>query len=268
MSIDGRIELKVNSKLQLIIIGFFLNDFSSTQKPIISQTNLTLCSADYFQTCWCFPNSSRIQRCNYLLKYIESFSNSSRLCVYHTVRHSIDCFQTDAIGSENVSVSIFYVYASWILFLVGLVGNGISILILISSTLHRSNIYRNFIILCCFNIVYLFFVLIRHSNSYDQDLRTVSTRWCHVHAFLVAFSGHLCSWQLVSTSIQRVYALFTLQSRRTTSWASSILFFFLLHQKSHFNHRTEKLRIISLPMDFINRRRFILHPFSTEILSS
>jgi len=61
-------------------------------------------------------------------------------------------------------------------------------------------------------------MLIRDENIYKQDLRNFSMDFCRLHVFLAAFIGHLCSWQLVSTSIQRVYALLSLQSHRTTSW--------------------------------------------------
>jgi hypothetical protein len=64
-------------------------------------------------------------------------------------------------------------------------------------------------------------ILIRHKNNYEQDLRDISVEFCRLHTFIVAFIGHLCSWQLVSTSIQRVYALLSLQSHRTTSWVCS-----------------------------------------------
>ena len=70
------------------------------------------------------------------------------------------------------------------------------------------------------NIFYLSAILIRHRNSYNQDLRDLSPNICRLHTFIIAFTGHLCSWQLVSTSIQRVHALLSLQAHQQTSWVS------------------------------------------------
>jgi hypothetical protein len=102
-----------------------------------------------------------------------------------------------------------------------MLGNGISILILLGTKLHHLSVYRNLTILCLLNIFYLILMLIRDENIYKQDLRNLSMNFCRLHVFLAAFIGHLCSWQLVSTSIQRVYALLSLQSHRTTSWVCS-----------------------------------------------
>jgi len=99
-----------------------------------------------------------------------------------------------------------------------MIGNGISIVILLSTKLRHLSVYRNLTILCLLNIFYLTLMLIRDENIYKQDLRNFSMDFCRLHVFLAAFIGHLCSWQLVSTSIQRVYALLSLQSHRTTSW--------------------------------------------------
>ncbi|CAF5113630.1 unnamed protein product, partial [Rotaria sp. Silwood1] len=78
--------------------------------------------------------------------------------------------------------------------------------------------YPHLPILHTFNILYLLTISIRHLNTYHQDLRNISSNMCRLHTFIVAFTGHLCSWQLVSTSIQRVYALLSLYSHRTKSW--------------------------------------------------
>jgi hypothetical protein len=104
------------------------------------------------------------------------------------------------------------------MFIIGLLGNGISIIILLSTKLRGLNVYRNLTILCFLNILYLITILIRHENFYQQDLRDISNDFCRLHTFIVAFIGHLCSWQLVSMSIQRVCALLSLQSHRVTSW--------------------------------------------------
>jgi hypothetical protein len=95
-------------------------------------------------------------------------------------------------------------------------------IVLCDKKLRRLSIYRNLTILCALNILYLFAILIRHTNIYNQDLRKVSPQACRLHTFIVAFTGHLCSWQLVSTSIQRVYALLSLESHRNTSWVCII----------------------------------------------
>ncbi|CAF4306550.1 unnamed protein product, partial [Adineta steineri] len=63
-----------------------------------------------------------------------------------------------------------------------------------------------------------------HINKYNQDLRNISPNVCRWHKFIVTFTGHLCTWQLVSTSIQRVHALLSLQLHRTTSWVCNQCF--------------------------------------------
>jgi hypothetical protein len=91
-------------------------------------------------------------------------------------------------------------------------------MILLHKSLRRLSVYRNLAILCALNILYLLAVLIRYINNYNQDLRNISPNFCRLHTFTVAFTGHLCSWQLVSTSIQRVHALLSLKLYRATSW--------------------------------------------------
>jgi len=155
------------------------------------------------------------------LKHAISFSNSSYFCVYHEIRKTIECFNSSYIFPKS-SVSNVYIYLTISLFIIGLIGNGVSIIILLSTKLRRFSVYRNLAILCFLNILYLASILIRYkTNNYQQDLRDISTEFCRLHAFTVAFLGHLCSWQLVSTSIQRVHALLSLQSHRTTSWVCS-----------------------------------------------
>jgi hypothetical protein len=162
--------------------------------------------------------------CPYLLHYAASVSNSSYFCVHHMIRKAIECFKSSYIFPKSYVTNV-YVYLTIILFIIGLFGNGISIIILLSTKLRRLNVYRNLTILCFLNILYLALILIRHRNNYQQDLRDVSVEFCRLHVFAVAFIGHLCSWQLVSTSIQRVHGLLSLQLNRTTSWVCLRRFF-------------------------------------------
>ncbi|CAF2908711.1 unnamed protein product [Rotaria sp. Silwood2] len=187
------------------------------EKLIISQNNLTLCRANYFETCWCQVNSSELVKCSYLLRHATSFSNSSYFCVYHTIRKVIECFNSTSIVPQS-SVSNVYIYLTLLLCIIGFIGNGISIIVLLCSKLSRFNVFKNLTIFCFLNILYLISILIRHMNIYQQDLRDTSTELCRLHRFIVTFIGHLCSWQLVSTSIQRLHALLSLKSNRTTSW--------------------------------------------------
>ena len=141
------------------------------------------------------------------------------------IRKSIECFNSSYIFPKSYVTNV-YVYLTLVLFIIGLFGNGISMIILISTNLRRLNIYRNLTILCFLNILYLALILIRHKNKYQQDIRDISTDFCRFHMFAVAFIGHLCSWQLVSTSVQRVHGLLSLQSHRTTSWVCLRVKFF------------------------------------------
>ncbi|CAF0882306.1 unnamed protein product [Adineta steineri] len=191
--------------------------YNITEKSIISQTNLTLYRADYFQTCWRYLNSSESISCSYLLNHAVSYSNSSYFCVYHTIRQTIECYNSSYIFPKSI-VSNIYLYLTILIFIIGLIGNGISIIVLLSTKLRYLSVYKNLSILCFLNILYLISILIRYKNNYQQDLRDISIDFCRLHTFTVAFIGHLCSWQLVSTSIQRVYALLSLQSHQTTSW--------------------------------------------------
>ncbi len=188
------------------------------QRSIQSRDNLTLCKADYFETCWCKLNTTESITCPYLLRHVIPSSNSSYFCVYHTIRKTIDCFNSSFIFPKMTSVSTIYVYLTIFLFIIGLIGNGLSIIILLNKTLRRLSVYRNLIILCILNIFYLLAVLIRYRNRSNQDIRNISPNICRLHAFIVAFTGHLCSWQLVSMSIQRIHALLSLKSHRKTSW--------------------------------------------------
>ncbi|CAF0774063.1 unnamed protein product [Rotaria sp. Silwood1] len=183
----------------------------------MSQDNLTLCRANYFETCWCQLNSSEPIKCSYLLRHETSFSNSSYFCVYHTIRKAIECFNSSHIFPKS-STSNVYIYLTLLLCIIGFIGNGISIIILLCSKLSRFNVFKNLSIFCFLNILYLISILIRHVNIYQQDLRDTSTELCRLHRFTVTFIGHLCSWQLVSTSIQRLHALLSLKSHRTKSW--------------------------------------------------
>jgi hypothetical protein len=118
-------------------------------------------------------------------------------------------------------VSNLYLYVTIIISIIGILGNGFAIVVLFDKTLRRLSVYRNLIIYCALNILYLLAISSRHINSYNQDLRDISPSICRWHSFVVAFTGHLCSWQLVSTSIQRLHALLSLQLNRTASWVSS-----------------------------------------------
>jgi len=195
---------------------------TSTSEPsslgIASKTNLTLCYADYFETCWCNSIDSKLKTCFYLLRHVSIHSNSSYFCVYHLIKNATECYKSSAIFSSHQTLSTFYTYCSLILFIFGLTGNGISIVILLNTKLQRLCIYRNLTILCFLNIFYLISIFIRHKNAFNEDIREISIKFCRLHTFFVAFLGHLCSWQLISTSIQRVHALLSLQSHRTTSW--------------------------------------------------
>lgn len=183
----------------------------------MSQNNLTACQIDYFKTCWCRLNSLKPTQCSYLLRYVDSYSNASYFCTYHTIRKTMDCFDKSYIFPK-ASVSNMYIYFMILIFIVGLLGNGLSIITLIFSKLQRLNVYKNLAILCFLNILYLLTILIRYKNIYHQDLRNVSTIHCRIHSFIVAFIGHLCSWQLVSTCIQRLHALLSLKLHRAASW--------------------------------------------------
>ena len=188
------------------------------QEFIHSQDNLTLCSANYFETCWCPWHSSEPTTCPYLLNHVKSLSNSTYFCVYHTIRKGIECFRSSLIFPATDSVSSKYISFTIVLFLIGLIGNGLSLIILFHRTLRSLSVYRNLAILCLLNLLYLFAILIRHQNFYHQDIRDISPNICRWHTFIVAFTGHLCSWQLVSTSTQRVNALLSLQVHGQTSW--------------------------------------------------
>jgi hypothetical protein len=142
--------------------------------------------------------------------------------VYHIIRKAIDCYNSSVIFPKTDSVSSVYIYLTTILFIIAIIGNGLSMIILCDKILRRLGVYQNLTILCALNILYLFAILIRHRNTYNQDLRGISPRACRLHSFIVAFTGHLCSWQLVSTSIQRVYALLSLQSHSNSSWVCTI----------------------------------------------
>lgn len=149
---------------------------------------------------------------------MDSTSNSSYFCVYHTIRRVIECFNSTAIFPKTDSVSTLYVYLTIITFAIGFLGNGLSTVILLNKNLRRLSVYRNLAILCIFNVLYLLAISIRHINTYNQDLRHISSEICRIHTFIVAFTGHLCSWQLVSTSIQRVHALLSLRHHGSKSW--------------------------------------------------
>ncbi len=188
------------------------------QGNIHSRDNLILCKFNYFEHCWCKLNSTEPIKCPYLLRHVISLSNSSHFCIYHTIRKTIECYNSSFIFPKINSVSNIYIYLTIFLFIIGLIGNGLSIIILLNKTLRRLSVYRNLIILCALNIFYLLAILIRHKNNYNQDIRDISPKLCRLHTFIVAFIGHLCSWQLVSTSIQRAHALFSLQLHFQTSW--------------------------------------------------
>lgn len=173
------------------------------------------------ETCWCPVNQTDPVSCPFLLRHVNQISNASHFCVYHTIRLAIDCFNVSLVYPKSDSISNFYIYSTFLLFIIGLIGNGFSMIILSGRTLRSLSVYRNLFLLCAFNIFYLFAVLIRHSNFYQQDLREISSEFCRWHTFAVAFTGHLCSWQLVSTSIQRVNALLSLELPRPASWVKT-----------------------------------------------
>ena len=185
---------------------------------VISHDNLTLCKATYFEACWCPLNSSQPSLCPYLLRHAVSYSNASYFCVYHTIQQAIECLNASCILPRPDPVSHPYLFITVALLMMGVVGNGLSIVILLGRSLRHLSVYRNLAILCALNILYLSAVCIRHINTYHQDLRDASPELCRLHTFAIAFTGHLCSWQLVSTSIQRVRALLSLELHRAASW--------------------------------------------------
>ena len=65
--------------------------------------------------------------------------------------------------------------------MMGVVGNGLSIVILLGRSLRHLSVYRNLAILCALNILYLSAVCIRHINTYHQDLRDASPELCRLH---------------------------------------------------------------------------------------
>ncbi|CAF1233346.1 unnamed protein product [Adineta ricciae] len=200
----------------------------SEEMNILAYNNLSLCKADYFETCWCKLNRSEVTTCSYLLRHVASSSNLTHFCVYHNIRKIIECFNSTSIFSKSsYSASNMYIYFTILLFIVGIIGNGLSIIVLFAKTLRCLSIYRNLIILCALNIFYLLAISSRHINIYNQDLRNISPNVCRWHTFIVAFTGHLCSWQLVSTSIQRVHASLSLQLHRTASWIQIFAILFL-----------------------------------------
>ena len=185
---------------------------------VISHDNLTLCGATYFETCWCPLNSSQPSLCPFLLRYAVAYSNASYFCVYHTIRQTIECLNTSCVFPRADPVSHPYLFITVALLVMGVVGNGLSIVTLLDRSLRQLSVYRNLAILCALNILYLSAVSIRHINTYHRDLRDASPSLCRLHTFAIAFTGHVCSWQLVSTSIQRVRALLSLELHRTASW--------------------------------------------------
>ena len=193
-------------------------NFVFNKVNIVSRNNLTLCKATYFEACWCLLNHSEPVSCSFLGRHVVSMSNSSYFCIFHTIRKAIDCFNSSIIFPNIDSVSSVYISLTTILFVIGLLGNGFSMIILCNRTLRSISVYRNLFLLCAMNIFYLFAVFLRHVNNYKQDLRTVSFDFCRFHTFAVAFTGHLSSCHLVSTSIQRVHALFRLETHQQTSW--------------------------------------------------
>lgn len=173
---------------------------------------------NYFETCWCKSNSNQSIVCPYLLRHVGTLSDSNYFCTYHTIRKLVECFNSTIVYPRQESISFVYITLTILLFIIGLIGNGLSIVILFRRSLRQISVYQNLIILCSLNILYLFTILIRHRNPYNRDLREISSDVCRKHVFSVALTGHLCSWQLVSTSIQRVYSLLRLQSQRDGSW--------------------------------------------------
>ncbi|CAF0794520.1 unnamed protein product [Didymodactylos carnosus] len=210
-------------------------------ESIVTKTNLTLCKFNYFQACWCSSTNANLSSCNFLLRYVTS--NSSHICIWHIIRELIECFDISVlnrtVSSTKSSIlsnyqnhtyfpSSFYSYCTIILFIIGLCGNGLSILTLLSKSLRKLNVYRNLAVICSLNIIYLISIFVRYNNIYKHDIRKLSVEICRLHSFLVAYVGHLCSWQLCSMSIERVYALLSLQSYRPTSWIRTALLFLMI----------------------------------------
>ncbi|CAF1287355.1 unnamed protein product [Didymodactylos carnosus] len=159
-------------------------------------------------------------------------SNSSHICMWHIIRKTIDCFDQSILipsskRSSVLSSSLFYRYSTIILFFIGLCGNGFSIVILFRKSLRKFSVYRSLSVICILNIFYLILIVIRHNNIYKIDIRLLSVSICRLHSFLVAYFGHLCSWQLCSMSIERVHDLLSLKQRRSSSWLRTFIQFLL-----------------------------------------
>ncbi|CAF0785606.1 unnamed protein product [Didymodactylos carnosus] len=211
------------------------------QMPAVTKTNLTLCGYNYFYTCWCSSVNSNLSSCTFLLRHVAS--NSSHICVWHIIRQLVECFDISVLQPSAAIIqsstlsdhhnqayfsSSLYIYCTIILFVIGLFGNGLSVLILLSKSLRKLSVYRNLAIICGLNIAYLTSIFVRHNNFYKHDIRKLSVRKCHLHSFLVAYLGHLCSWQLCSMSIERVHALLSLQAHRPTSWIRTTILFLII----------------------------------------
>ena len=125
-----------------------------------------------------------------------------------------------------------WVYVSPLLLLVGVVGNTLSVLVLLRKALRSSTTMFYLIFLSVGDILTLYTGLLRYwiSNAFDIDVRNISDTGCKIHTFLVYLSLDFTVWVLVSVTVDRCLSVsMPFRTKRIcTIWRSKLIVIFIV----------------------------------------
>ena len=167
-----------------------------------------------FDTCKNSPNISTIEindnismdTCDLfrLLNQIKTEMNQTR--INQTREHNIKPFVTDI---ESVSLYVIKI-VSPILFSLGIVGNLLTILILLKKKNRGTSTAVLLTVLAFSDLVIILTGLFSQwmEVMWNWDIRTVNNVFCKVHVFLTYFSVHFSSWLLCLITFERILCVF------------------------------------------------------------
>ena len=112
--------------------------------------------------------------------------------------------QPDKIIAERM----LWIYPP-ILFIVGVVGNCLFVMVLMRSSSRRTSISLLLTLLACSDTLILTFNVLKKwlAKFLDTDLRATSNIYCKVDAFLTYFLLQLSPWILVLVTVERTYSI-------------------------------------------------------------
>ena len=112
---------------------------------------------------------------------------------------------------------LLWIIGSPVIFLMGTIGNSLSIIILSRKTMRKMTSSFYLVLLAISDLLMINVGLVRYfiMACFKLDIRDLTIWGCKVHIFLVYFLGHFSSWVLVAVTVERFITVwFPLKARR------------------------------------------------------